>query len=99
MGHGGNAIDKPDPSVRKFVVDFRGGQLPGLADDAKITAVTTVSGGTILQTAVFKVGANNDWRMILDVKLGDTKLVELNAHLAGFNQRLTETWLYQWRAA
>ena len=37
--------------------------------------------------------------MILDVKLGDSKLVELNAHLAGFNQRLTETWLYQWRAA
>ena len=27
MGHGGNAIDKPDPSVRKFVVDFRGGEL------------------------------------------------------------------------
>ncbi len=99
MGHGGNAIDKPDPSVRKFIVDFRGGQLPGLADDAKISAVTTVTGGTILQTAVFKVDADNDWRLILDVKLGDSKLVELNAHLAGFNQRLTETWLYQWRAA
>lgn len=99
MGHGGNAIDPSDPSVRKFVVDFRGGMLAALEPDAKITAVATVAGGTILQTAVFKVDANNDWRMILDVKMGDTKLVELNAHLAGFDQRLSETWLYQWRLA
>ncbi|HVX80357.1 MAG TPA: glucan biosynthesis protein [Devosiaceae bacterium] len=99
MGHGGNAVDKPDPNVRKFVVDFRGGSLAALEDDAKVTAVTTVTGGTILQTAVFKVDANNDWRLVLDVQMGDSKLVELNAHLAGFDQRLTETWLYQWRAA
>lgn len=98
MGHGGNAIDKPDPNVRKFVIDFRGGILAGLGDDAKITAVTTVSGGTILQTAVFRVDANSDWRLVIDVQMGNTKLVELNAHLAGFDQRLSETWLYQWRA-
>lgn len=99
MGHGGNAIDKPDPNVRKFVIDFRGGQLTDLEDDATISAVTTVAGGTILQTAVFKVDANDDWRLVIDVRMGDSKLVELNAHLAGFNQRLSETWLYQWRAA
>ena len=99
MGHGGNAIDKPDPNIRKFVVDFRGGELTNLGDDATISAVTTIAGGTILQTAVFKVDANNDWRLVIDVRMGDTKLVELNAHLAGFNQRLSETWLYQWRAA
>ncbi|MDR3470150.1 MAG: glucan biosynthesis protein [Devosia sp.] len=99
MGHGGNAIDKPDPGIRKFVVDFRGGGLTGLADDAKISAVTTIAGGTILQTAVFKVDANNDWRLVIDVQMGDSKLVELNAHLAGFDQRLSETWLYQWRTA
>ena len=99
MGHGGNAIDAPDPNVRKFVVDFRGGELAALSGDAKITAVTTVSGGTILQTAVFKVDADDDWRMIIDVRMGDGKLVELNAHLAAFDQRLSETWLYQWRVA
>jgi glucans biosynthesis protein len=48
---------------------------------------------------VFKVDADNDWRMIIDVRMGDGKLVELNAHLAGFDQRLSETWLYQWRVA
>ena len=99
VGHGGNAIDTPDPNVRKFVVDFRGGMIASLADDAKISAVTTVSGGTILQTAVFKVGADSDWRLIIDVKMGDSKLVEINAHLAGFDQRLSETWLFQWRAS
>ena len=99
LGHGGNAIDASDPNVRKFVIDFRGGLLAALADDAKISAVTTVAGGTILQTAVFKVGADNDWRLVIDVRTGDGKLVELNAHLAGFGQRLSETWLYQWRVA
>jgi glucans biosynthesis protein len=99
MGHGGNAIDKPDPNVRKFVIDFSGGILAGLADDAKISAVTTISGGTILQTAVFRVDADDDWRLVIDVQMGDGKLVELNAHLAGFDQRLSETWLYQWRVA
>ena len=99
LGHGGNAIDASDPNVRKFVVDFRGGLLASLADDAKITAVTTVTGGTIVQTAVFKVGADSDWRLIIDVRTGDGKLVEINAHLAGFEQRLSETWLYQWRVA
>jgi len=98
-GHGGNAVDKPDPAVKKFVVDFRGGLLANLDDDAKISAVTTVTGGTILQTAVFKVDADGDWRLVIDVRMGDSKLVELNAHLAGFDQRLSETWLYQWRAA
>ena len=99
LGHGGNAIDASDPNVRKFVIDFRGGLLASLADDAKISAVTTVTGGTILQTAVFKVGADSDWRLIIDVRTGDGKLVEINAHLAGFEQRLSETWLYQWRVA
>jgi glucans biosynthesis protein len=98
MGHGGNAIDAPDPNVRKFVIDFRGGELAGLPDDAKITAAMTVAGGTILQTAVFRVDADGNWRLIVDVRMGDGKLVELNAHLAGFEQRLSETWLYQWRA-
>ena len=73
MGHGGNAIDAPDPNVRKFVVDFRGGELAEPADDAKISAVTTVTGGTILQTAVFKVDADGDWRLIIDVQMGDGK--------------------------
>ncbi|HTJ56676.1 MAG TPA: glucan biosynthesis protein G [Devosiaceae bacterium] len=99
MGHGGNATDPPNPNVRKFVVDFSGGLLNGLAADAKISAVTTIDGGTIVQTAVFKVGATSDWRMIIDVQMGSGKVVELNAHLAGFDQRLSETWLYQWRAA
>jgi glucans biosynthesis protein len=99
MGHGGNAIDKPDPNVQKFVVDFAGGELAGLPDDAKVTAVAVANGGTILQTAVFKVDANNHWRLAMDVKMGGNKLVELNVHLAGYDQRLSETWLYQWRVA
>lgn len=99
MGHGGNATDKPDPNVQKFVVDFAGGELPGIGDDAKITAVADANGGTILQTAVFKVDANGHWRLAMDVKMGSSKLVELNVHLAGYGQRLSETWLYQWRVA
>jgi glucans biosynthesis protein len=99
QGHGGNAIDKPDPSVRKFIIDFKGGTLSSLPADAQVSAVTTISGGTILETVVFRVEADGNWRMVLDVQMGSGKLVELNAHLAAFDQRLSETWLYQWRVA
>jgi glucans biosynthesis protein len=97
-GHGGVATSKGDPSMRKFVVDFEGGTLGNLPDATQIQAVTTVSAGTIVTSTLSRVPANGLWRMVLDVKRDGDKPVELNAHLAGFGQRLSETWLYQWRA-
>jgi glucans biosynthesis protein len=84
--------------MRKFVVDFEGGTLGNLPDATQIQAVTTVSAGTIVTSTLSRVPANGLWRMVLDVKRDGDKPVELNAHLAGFGQRLSETWLYQWRA-
>jgi glucans biosynthesis protein len=97
-GHGGLATMKGDPTMRKFVVDFEGGTLGNLPDETQIQAVTTVSAGTIITSTLSRIPANGLWRMVLDVKRDGDKPVELNAHLAGFGQRLSETWLYQWRA-
>jgi glucans biosynthesis protein len=36
------------------------------------------------------------WRLVIDVDGENEKLVELVAHVAGFNRKLTETWIYQW---
>jgi glucans biosynthesis protein len=34
--------------------------------------------------------------LVLDVVPGEKDTVELNAHIAGFDRKLSETWLYQW---
>lgn len=96
-GPGGASTAKPDPSLRKFVIDFAGGTLSQLTDDTKVEIVASVTGGTIQNSALFKIEADGMHRLVLDVKMDAGKTVELNAHLAGFGQRLTETWLYQWR--
>lgn len=96
-GPGGASTTKPDPSLRKFVIDFSGGTLSRLTDDTKIKPIVNVTGGTVQNTALFRVAANGVHRLVLDVKMTPDKTVELNAHLQGFGQRLTETWLYQWR--
>ena len=68
-----------------------------MTDDSQIQVVAGVTNGQIQNTALFKVDADGVHRLVLDVKMDGGKTVELAAHLAGFGQRLSETWLYQWR--
>ncbi len=98
-GPGGASTAKPDPTLRKFVIDFRGGTLSGIVDDTNIQVVAGATSGQIQNTALFKLEAEGIHRLVLDVKMDGGKTVELNAHLAGYGQRLSETWLYQWRAS
>jgi glucans biosynthesis protein len=43
-----------------------------------------------------KIAGTDIWRLVIDITAEDDAVVELSAHLAGFDRRLTETWLYQW---
>jgi glucans biosynthesis protein len=36
---------------------------------------------------------------VFDVEVPASDVVELRAYLIGLGRKLTETWLYQWRAA
>tara|TARA_R110002020_G_scaffold50791_10_gene143713 strand:+ start:3221 stop:4765 length:1545 start_codon:yes stop_codon:yes gene_type:complete len=96
-GAGGVSGVENAHDLRKFVIDFKGGDLADYDEDTPIDVLTTVSGGVVRDTVLFRVEANRAWRLVLDVEVNGGEALELKAYLVGLGKTLTETWLYQWR--
>lgn len=95
IGRGGEP-GKPRPEgVDKFVVEFAGGPLDGLADDAEPKAVITAGRGKISYVFVEPVGKTGRWRAQFDLTAKGAEPVELRLYLRHDGGALTETWLYQ----
>jgi glucans biosynthesis protein len=86
-------------TLRKFVVDFKGGELEKLDGQAQLDIVANVTGGQLMVSTLSKIDANNVWRLVLDVETNGPGPLELKAYILGLGKKLTETWVYQWRAA
>ncbi|WP_324754171.1 glucan biosynthesis protein G [Roseovarius sp. Pro17] len=96
-GQGGTSgVSGVKDSLRKFVIDFDGGLMADLPDDAKMKPVVTLSNGKIQHIALSKIANSTKWRLVIDVDGENERIVELVAHVAGFGRKLTETWIYQW---
>ncbi len=96
-GQGGTSgVSEGKQTLRKFVIDFEGGLMARLSADAEMEPVVTLSAGKVEHIALSKVENTTIWRLVIDVDGENEKLVELVAHVAGFNRKLTETWIYQW---
>ena len=97
-GIGGVSGVENDGSTRKFVVDFAGGRLAALDAEAEadLEARVAVSRGEISTQALSKVEGTDIWRLVVDVTPEPDAATELVAYLQGYDERLTETWLYQW---
>ncbi|MGV3490826.1 MAG: glucan biosynthesis protein [Devosia sp.] len=96
-GQGGVSGVANDPKLRKFVIDFAGGELADMPADAALDVVATASSGEIVSTAFSRIDANGAWRLALDVLTDDAPTVELTANVVSSGRAITETWLYQWR--
>lgn len=96
-GVGGVSGVENAANLRKFVVDFKGGELDTLPDGTALDVLATVSGGTLRNSVLSRVDANGVWRLVLDVESDGSPTMELKAYLVGLDKKLTETWLYQWR--
>lgn len=96
-GQGGVSGVENAANLRKFVVDFVGGELSGLSAETPPDVVATVAGGVAQHTALSRIDANGAWRLVFDVETDGTTPLELRAYLVGLGRQLTETWLYQWR--
>ena len=94
--HGGFAGVEAAPGSRKFVVDFKGGLLAQMESDAPIEAVVNVANAELSGTVVERIPGTDIWRLVIDITAAEGAIVELSAHLAGYDRRLTENWLYQW---
>ncbi|MGV8985813.1 MAG: glucan biosynthesis protein [Cypionkella sp.] len=95
-GHGGVSGVEAKQGSRKFVVDFKGGLLAKLDSDAEVKPVVTIANATLAGTTLEKIEGTDTWRLVLDVSADQGAIVELSAHIAGYDRRLTEMWLFQW---
>jgi glucans biosynthesis protein len=95
-GHGGFAGVEAQQGTRKFVVDYKGGLIGPLGGDTEIEAIVTIANGEVTSKVLEKIAGTDIWRLVIDIAAEDDAVVELSAHLAGFDRRLTENWLYQW---
>lgn len=86
-------------TLRKFVIDFKGGELEAMKPDAALEVKAEASAGKIVSTTLSKVAANNVWRLVLDVETDGQALIELKASVSATGTPITETWLYQYRGA
>lgn len=96
-GAGGVSGVENAVNLRKFVVDFAGGELADIPAGTPPDVVATVSGGVAQHTVLSRIDANGAWRLVFDVETDGTAPLELRAYLVGSGRQLTETWLYQWR--
>jgi glucans biosynthesis protein len=96
-GQGGISGVENAASLRKFVVDFKGGELEAMKPDAALEVKAEASAGKIVSTTLSKVAANDVWRLVLDVETDGQALIE--ASVSSNGMPITETWLYQYRGA
>lgn len=100
-GVGGfSGVSDPDTNVRKFVIDFAGGSIASLPYDPDkelpIKPVVTASAGEIKNVVLFKVSGKDLWRLVFDLDSKSELLLELTAHIAGYDSKLSEVWHFQW---
>ncbi|MGH8140984.1 MAG: glucan biosynthesis protein [Steroidobacteraceae bacterium] len=101
---GGRAIATRTASVshkagdtsRRFLIDFSGGDLSGLAATQPVAAQVNVNNGTATDVRVQRLAENGDWRVSFTASAKSTNNVDLHCYLTLYGEALTETWTYLW---
>lgn len=82
---------------RRFALEFGGGSLPDIADEAGVNLVVSASAGEIINPQSRKNKASGNWLALFDLDPGDRDAIELRAFLKDQEHALTETWSYLWK--
>jgi glucans biosynthesis protein len=109
IGPGGvTGFVQPNPkNLRKFVVDFVGGDLPLVPRDAPVEPVISLSRGKVEPVTslggLFRVSPLlrplpqiGGWRVTFDISWEGTDPIDMRMYLRLGPTTLTETWLYLW---
>ncbi|WP_111495964.1 glucan biosynthesis protein [Marinobacter bohaiensis] len=81
----------------RFAIDFAGGMLDMLGDDANVVPVITSSRGRIEITSARPLHSINGYRAMFDLVPDDSEEpIDLRLYLKLDDQPLTETWVYQY---
>ena len=100
VGVGGNAAEaKDNPTSRRFAINFAGGSIRNLPDDAKLEPLIDIpSNARLLDSSLSRL-PDGGWRISLEIEREDTQPVELRMKLSMMQRIVSETWLYQWTSA
>lgn len=82
----------------RFVVDFAGGDLAELPENALVQPIVTVSRGRVEVPSAHRLESIRGYRAIFDLRPTDTRPdpYDLRLYLRLGERALTETWMYQW---
>ena len=83
------------PGARRFVVDFDGGDLDGLAAAQPIRAEVSADNGHIETVSVQQL-PTHAWRAAFVVTPRAKKPIDLHCYLTLYGEVLSESWVYQW---
>lgn len=86
----------PPVSNRKFVIDFRGGELSNLSADAPLIAEMQKNTGTISELVVRQLPDGRTWRASFKLEPDGNKVADMRLYLKLRDQRLSEVWSYVW---
>lgn len=98
IGWGANPgqANPPPLSKRKFVIDFRGGELDNLSADAPLVAEMQKNAGTISELVVRQLPDGRTWRASFKLEPEGDKVADMRLYLKLRDQRLSEVWSYVW---
>lgn len=96
----GGSAEPSDPTTRRFLIDFSGGDLAFyLADPKGVEVVPSVSNGRVTATSVVPNLHVKGFRAAIDVKLDQPgQSADIRAFLRVGTRTLSETWTYPWTA-
>ncbi len=89
---------QPGSDRPRFVIDFAGGKLDRLPEDAAMGLHADARGANVLKAWTQKNQVTGGWRAFLDLAPAGRDPVELRAFLHLGDEALSETWSYQWAA-
>lgn len=96
IGRGGIPGQPRPPGVRKFMIDFTGGELHQLGKEDNVRVVVTTSRGRIDNSYVLPIVGTNGWRASFDLHVDGSEAVDLRCYLDRNGASLSETWLSQY---
>ena len=95
VGIGGNAADS-SATTRRFALNFDGGTIANLPQDAQVDPLIDVPSNARLVNSSLSRLPDGGWRLSLELEKLDSDPVELRVKLSMLQRVVSETWLYQW---
>ncbi len=95
VGVGGNGADS-NATNRRFALNFLGGTISNLPQDAQLEPLIDVPSNARLVNSSIGRLPDGGWRLSLELEKLDSDPAELRVKLSMLQRVVSETWLYQW---